>query len=58
MRARLGLTADASSIEAIAHDPLGIEAACRTLEPKDPAAQGGPLCAAAVKRGDPDLGKD
>jgi hypothetical protein len=63
MRARLAKTrADAaisepSAAEAIAHDPFGIETACGTLEPKDPA-QGGPLCAAAVKRGEPDLGKD
>lgn len=64
MRARLAgrsggrPAADPSANEAIAHDPFGIEAACGTVEPKDPLAQGGPLCAAAVKRGEPDLGKD
>lgn len=65
MRARLATArgdsavADPSSAEAIAHDPLGIEAACGTVEPKDgPAAQGTPLCEAARKRGEPDLGKD
>jgi hypothetical protein len=52
--------AEASFEEAIAHDPLGIESACRTLpESKDePAAQGAPLCAAARKRADPDIGHD
>ncbi len=39
--------------EALAHDPLGVESACRGLDPK-----GDPLCDAAKKRGEPDLGKD
>lgn len=52
--------ADTSFSEAMAHDPFGIEAACQTLPdgPDAPAAQGAPLCAAARKRGDPDLGRE
>ena len=53
-----------SFAEAIAHDPFGIESACRVL-PGDPAAaaapasaQGAPLCDAAKKRADPDLGRE
>lgn len=53
-------TAEASFAEAIAHDPLGIEAACRTLPDRPDAvpAQGAPLCEAARKRADPDLGRE
>jgi hypothetical protein len=40
--------------EALAHDPFNIAAAC----PPDPAASGGPLCDAARKRDEPDLGKE
>jgi hypothetical protein len=64
MRARLAkirgdaAMADPSTIEVIAHDPFGIEAACGAVEANDPPAQGGPLCAAAAKRAEPDLGKD
>lgn len=59
--------ADSSFAEAMAHDPFGVEAACQALPdgPADPAAgpaappaQGTPLCAAARKRGDPDLGRE
>lgn len=46
---------DASFVEAVAHDPLGIEAACETLTPPE---TGSPLCEAAKKREEPDLGKD
>lgn len=61
MRARLAKArgdaamADPSAAEAIAHDPFGIEAACGSLEV---AGQGTPLCEAARKRAEPDLGKD
>lgn len=52
--------ADISFSEAMAHDPFGIEAACQAL-PDDPNAvppQGAPLCEAARKRADPDLGRE
>ena len=56
-------TADASFTEALAHDPFGVEAACQSLPegapvPADRLGQGAPLCEAARKRGDPDLGHE
>ncbi len=50
--------ADASFSEAVAHDPLGVEAACQSL-PGAPgtSGKGSLLCEAAGKRGDPDLGR-
>jgi len=55
--------ADASFSEAIAHDPFGIEAACQTAvrtptTSPGTGAQGSPVCEAARKRADPDLGHD
>ncbi len=51
--------AEASYAEAIAHDPLGVESACRAGDPsRDARDQGGPLCDAARKRDEPDLGQD
>jgi hypothetical protein len=56
-------TADLSFIEAVAHDPFGVESACETL-PSVPgaadasSAQGTQLCEAARKRADPDLGRE
>ena len=53
--------ADLSFSEAVAHDPLGIESACQTLPNGPPlplAAQGAPLCEAARKRADPDVGHE
>ena len=65
IRGRLGRqradhgVADSSFSEAIAHDPFGLEAACQSLgEAPGAGAQGAPLCEAARKRGDPDLGRD
>ncbi|MBS2016644.1 MAG: hypothetical protein JST00_27420 [Deltaproteobacteria bacterium] len=51
---------EAAFAEATAHDPLGFESACRDPLSKSPnvAGQGEPLCEAAKKRGEPDLGKD
>jgi len=57
-------TADLSFAEALAHDPFGTEAACESLPDvpagpaSPPAVQGTPLCEAARKRGDPDLGRE
>ena len=55
--------ADSSFEEAVAHDPFGIEAACQVLPdgqalPADRLKQGAPLCEAARKRGDPDVGRE
>jgi hypothetical protein len=54
--------ADAAREEALAHDPLGTESACSSLSPdasKDGAdVTRGPLCDAARKREEPDLGRD
>lgn len=55
--------ADASFVEALAHDPFGIEAACQVLPgappgPTDRLGQGAPLCETARKRADPDLGRE
>lgn len=53
-----------SFAEAIAHDPFGMESACRVVPGDPPAAaapasaQGAPLCDAAKKRADPDLGRE
>ena len=65
IRGRLGrargddAVADSSFSEALAHDPFGTEAACQSLgEAPGTGAQGSPLCEAARKRGDPDLGRD
>ena len=56
-------TADLAFTEAVAHDPFGVESACETLPggpngADTPSAQGTPLCEAARKRADPDLGRD
>jgi len=51
--------ADASFVEAVATDPLEVEAACEGLAagaPKDPLAR--PLCDAARARMEPDIGKE
>jgi hypothetical protein len=68
IRGRLGAArgdtaaSEASFSEALAHDPFGIEAACRTARaPAEDGANGAehtPLCEAARKRADPDLGRD
>jgi len=55
--------ADLSFVEALAHDPFGIEAACQGLPdspgaPADRLGQGAPLCETARKRADPDLGRE
>ncbi len=55
--------AEASFVEAVAHDPLGLESACRTLPRAEAAAagqggQGTPLCEAARKRAEPDVGRE
>jgi hypothetical protein len=52
------VAADTSFAEAVAHDPFGIESACQALpEGLDSAPpHGAPLCEAARKRADPDLG--
>ena len=60
LRARLAKAHDAalsqsSTYEAIAHDPLAVESACGT---PDGSGGGGPLCDAAKKRGEPDIGRD
>jgi predicted Zn-dependent protease len=47
--------AEVAGNDALAHDPLSVESACPSL---DPATPGGPLCDAARKRDEPDLGKD
>ena len=53
--------AEASFAEAVAHDPLGVEAACQA-SPRAEAAPGGgqgmPLCEAARKRAEPDVGRE
>lgn len=46
--------ADSAEAEALAHDPLAVESACRS----DSSSSSGPLCDAARKREEPDLGKD
>ncbi len=59
------LVAEASFDEAIAHDPFGVEAACRA-SPRSEAApaapgtggQGMSLCEAARKRAEPDVGRE
>jgi hypothetical protein len=56
-------TADGSFAEAIAHDPFSVEAACQALPegeavPPERLEQGAPLCEAARKRADPDLGRE
>lgn len=58
-----GRGADASFVEAVAHDPLGVESACQTLAlaARGPAlggGQGAGLCEAARQRDEPDLGRD
>ncbi len=58
-----GAIADLSFAEAVAHDPLSVEAACQELPSEGPpvgpaSPQGAPLCDAARKRADPDLGRD
>jgi hypothetical protein len=71
LRARLlfgrgdGAAAAPAESEALAHDPLNVESACRSLPdaasviPLAPASSAtGPLCEAARKRGEPDLGKE
>ncbi len=71
LRGRLALgrgddaMADSSFIEAVGHDPFGIETACRSLDPAQPGGKneaiipgGAALCEAAKKRGEPDLGKE
>ena len=54
--------ADESFLEAMAHDPLGVEAACETLpgpaEAPRPGGQGAPLCEAARSRAEPDVGRE
>lgn len=48
-------TAEAAAAEALAHDPFSVEAACIS---SDRSIPGGPLCDAAWKRDEPDLGRD
>jgi hypothetical protein len=47
--------AESASAEALAHDPFAEETACSTA---DRSVPGGPLCDAARKRDEPDLGRD
>lgn len=50
--------ADSTRQDALAHDPLSVEAACLATT-ADPSSSGsGALCDAAKRRGEPDLGKD
>lgn len=49
-------TATASFEEAVAHDPLSVEAACESLTPE--GSKSAPLCEAARARGEPDVGRD
>lgn len=68
LRARLARTrgdaaaADFAAAEALAHDPLSIEPACGSPDAGDaargPRDKGVPLCDAARKRAEPDLGHD
>jgi hypothetical protein len=68
LRARLArargdlAVADAARDEALAHDPLGAESACTSSSADaskgGPDVAGGPLCDAARKREEPDVGKD
>jgi hypothetical protein len=66
-------TAESAVAEALAHDPFAMETACLSVDPAAianggggvqngstaPSSDGnGPLCDAARKRGEPDLGKD
>ena len=52
--------ADGSTVEALAHDPLHVESACGGVDglPGKGPREGSPLCDAARKREEPDLGKD
>ena len=50
--------ADSANDEALAHDPFTVEAACPPGSPDTSQDLGGPLCDAARKRDEPDLGKD
>jgi hypothetical protein len=55
-----GPRAEASVAEAVAHDPLHVESACATSSsaPVTAPAGGSPLCDAARRRGEPDVGRD
>ena len=51
--------AEASFSEAMAHDPLGVESACRSLDgPAVAGSQSAPLCEAARRRSEPDIGRE
>jgi hypothetical protein len=52
--------AESAGNEALAHDPLNIETACRSIDPSPPppGTPGVPLCDAARKREEPGLGRD
>ena len=50
--------ANAAESEALAHDPLNAEVACLSEPPAPSGGQSAPLCDAARKREEPDLGKD
>lgn len=54
-RSESSAAAEAWASEALAHDPLNVESACPSLDLTIP---GDPLCEAAKKRDEPDLGKD
>lgn len=62
LRARLArargdhAVAESAGQEALAHDPFDVESACPA--PWDDSSAGGPLCAAARARKEPDVGKD
>jgi hypothetical protein len=59
VRARLLQTSESTQAheEALAHDPLSVEAACGPRE-QELEDQGKPLCDAAKKREEPELGRD
>ena len=54
------LDGDTSFVEAISHDPLLADAACRTLDgaERPPLPEWAALCDAARHQGEPTLGRD
>ncbi|MBX3226878.1 MAG: hypothetical protein KIT84_38330 [Labilithrix sp.] len=61
LRARLAKgtpAGNAAASEALAHDPLSVEAACGTVGAAPAPSPSVPLCDAANKRGEPDIGHD
>lgn len=60
LRARLAGSAmgEGDFVEALAHDPFGVEAACAVVGDSKPPASPSGLCAAALAAGTPDLGRE